>query len=107
MRRVAGPVVGLGPVGARADDGLERVAGGAEPADLGVELEAELLLGEPVEQAVAHVGERGVGDRRGRLDAGHLAVVLDQPQVVDQPGGRHQLDVGEPARRRTSAAGPR
>ena len=51
---------------------------------VGVELEGELLLGGLLGQAVAHLGQRVVGDDRRGLDAGHLAGVLDQAQRVDE-----------------------
>ncbi len=57
-------------------------------------------------QPVAHVGERDVGDLAGRLDAGDLAVVLDQAEVVDQAGGGPQLDLGEPAVGERALPGP-
>ena len=54
----------------------KRVAVGAEAADLGVELEAELALGRPSRSIGSTDGERRRRRCRGRLDAGHLAVVL-------------------------------
>ncbi len=106
MRRVRRPVVGLGPVGSGSDDRLERVARCSQPADLEVERDAELLLGELVAQPAAHVGQRLVRDGGRRLDPSHLAVVLDEPQVVDQARRGHQLDAVEPAVGEGALLGP-
>ena len=41
---------GLAPFGPGPDDRLEAVALGSQPADLGVERQADIVLGRPVEQ---------------------------------------------------------
>ena len=80
----------LGPVRTGPDDRVEAVAFGAEPADLEVERETEVVLG-----GRSAAGRRPrsacVGDRGGRLDAGHLAVVLHDAQFLDDALGGDQL----------------
>ena len=84
-------MVRLGPVRTRPDDRLEARSFGTEPADLGVDGQAELVLGRVLVEQVADVRERGGGDRRRGLDARDLAVVLHDPQRLDEAGGRHEL----------------
>ncbi len=84
-------MVRLGAVRSRTDDGFEARALGAETPDLGVDGEAELVLGRMRFEQVAHVGERGGCDRGRGLDAGDFAVVLDGPERLDQTRGRNQL----------------
>ena len=106
IRRGPGRAWGLAAFGPDATIVSKLLPVGAEAADLGVELEAELLLGRALRQPVADRGQRGVGDGAGGLDAGHLPGVLHQPEPVDQALGGHQLGVGEPLAG-VRAAGPR
>jgi hypothetical protein len=80
-------VVGPGAVGAGRHDGLEAHVVGTHASHGGVQLEPELGFGGPVGQAVAHLGEGGVGDGGRRFDAGDLSGVLHPPEVLHQGGG--------------------
>ena len=104
MRREPGRWCGFAPFGPDATIVSNDGAVGAEAAHLGVELEPELGLGRPVEQAMADAVERlGRRCRGRRLDPGDLALVLHDPQRLDEaarwPRARRPGTTPPPSRR--------
>ena len=104
MGRAPGRWWGMAPLGPEATIVSKLVPSAPEPADLGVELEAELLLGRAVHQPGHDAARAASAMSRGGLDAGHLAGVLHQPELVDQALGGHELGAVEPVVARSAAA---
>ncbi len=80
---------------------------GAAPADLGVELEREVLLGRSFARASGGpTASASSAIDAASGDARDLAFVLHLTLAIDEALGRHELGVGEPLARERALLGP-
>jgi hypothetical protein len=104
---VAGPGMGLGPVGARRHNRLERGTVRAPRPHLVVESQGHVALGGAAGQHRPHDGEGLVGHPRRFGHARDLAVVLDPPEGFDQSLGGDELRTRKPVLGEAPVLGPR